>query len=250
MSLFLHSMLDRARRVSATAFGIRQSASGRLRKIYRSIDIDTIDKWDAYIDIYDTLFEPIAHKPVRLLEIGVLRGGSLKMWSEYFPKRSLIVGLDIDPACKAAEANNVMIEIGDQKNKVLLDALAEKYKFFDIVIDDGSHYWCDQISTFKELYDRTTLMYIVEDTHTSYWSKYDGSQSESFVSLVKSRIDNLHEYFIAAGSPDLFGPSNKISPIGTITRFRQDTRSIEIFDSMVVFKKGHNPAPFRQNRLA
>lgn len=228
---------------------MRQSVSGRLRRIYRSIDIDTIDKWDAYIDIYDTLFGPISHKPVRLLEIGVLRGGSLKMWSEYFPKSSLIIGLDIDPACKAAEASNVKIEIGDQKDTVFLDALAEKYKFFDIVIDDGSHHWCDQIATFKKVYDRTTSMYIVEDTHTSYWSKYGDAQSESFVSLVKSRIDSLHEYFIAAGSPDLFGPGDSAYPMGTISRFRENTRSIEFFDSMVVFKKGNNPAPFRPNRL-
>ena len=223
-----------------------RARTGRLRKSYDEQG-SSIDKWDHYIDIYDDLFKAFTQQPVRVLEIGVMHGGSLRMWRRFFHRRSLIVGLDIDARCKAYEQDNIKIEIGDQADKTVMGHLKKEYQFFDIVIDDGGHAWDQQIKTFEELYDITRSIYVVEDTHTSYWAKYGRPNAPTFLDFAKNRIDLLHEYFTRAGTPDAFGPPSPRYP--DVSRFRRETRSMEVFDSMVVFKKGRSPAPFRSRLL-
>ncbi len=46
-----------------------------------------------YLETYDAILAPWVDKDVKLLEIGVHRGGSLKLWREYFP-RGTVVGID------------------------------------------------------------------------------------------------------------------------------------------------------------
>ena len=42
------------------------------------------DKWESYLEYYDTLLAPRRNLPVSLLEIGVQNGGSLETWAAYF----------------------------------------------------------------------------------------------------------------------------------------------------------------------
>src|SRR5258707_12788916 len=49
-----------------------------------------------YTHRYAPLFQPIRAQPIRLLELGVKDGASLRMWREYFPHAS-IFGDDIIP---------------------------------------------------------------------------------------------------------------------------------------------------------
>jgi len=229
---------------------VAPSSQGRpsLKEIYNDIEPASIDRWDAYIDIYERLFADLRREALQVLEIGVLRGGSLVMWSRYFHRDSTIVGLDNNPRCKVPKVANIHVEIGDQADRTLLEKIKAKYKYFDIVIDDGGHFWRQQTASFESLYDCTRRLYVVEDIHTSYWMKYGGANMRPFVELAKQKIDLLHDYFIAAGSPDKFGCDDR--PVWEVSDFRKNTQSIEFFDSMVVFKKGHNPAPYRARRLS
>jgi len=43
-------------------------------------------KWEHYFDIYENYFAKYRNKPVLMLEIGVLAGGSTRMWKSYFHK--------------------------------------------------------------------------------------------------------------------------------------------------------------------
>jgi hypothetical protein len=45
-----------------------------------------------YLRLYEEYFEPLVHKNIKLLELGVERGGSLLLWRDYFEK-GIIVGL-------------------------------------------------------------------------------------------------------------------------------------------------------------
>ena len=38
-----------------------------------------------YLDLYDPILTPWTDKEIKLLEIGVRAGGSLKLWRELFP---------------------------------------------------------------------------------------------------------------------------------------------------------------------
>src|SRR3954467_8842795 len=68
-----------------------------------------------YLGFYEAHFAPLRYKPIKLLEIGVAGGGSLKVWENYFLEGT-IVGADINPAAKQYARPRVHIEIIDQSD--------------------------------------------------------------------------------------------------------------------------------------
>lgn len=107
---------------------------------------------------------------LKMLEIGVLRGESLKAWKDYF-YRSEIIGIDIMPECKKYEENRIIIEIGSQVDEVFLNNVSVKHGPFDMILDDGSHMCSHQIYSFEHLFAsiKSGGVYVVEDAFTSYW---------------------------------------------------------------------------------
>jgi hypothetical protein len=77
-------------------------------------------------------------EPIRILEIGVKKGSSLRMWKNYF-RNGLIYGLDIDPNCKMYEEDRISIEIGIQDDPEFLCGCFGGTDKFDVINDDGSH---------------------------------------------------------------------------------------------------------------
>lgn len=52
-----------------------------------------------FLSFYERYFEPLRGRPIKLLEIGVMDGASLRTWRDYFPNGT-IIGVDINPdAC-------------------------------------------------------------------------------------------------------------------------------------------------------
>src|SRR5262249_23051211 len=47
-----------------------------------------------YLDVYDPILAPWVGKEVKLLEIGIHKGGSLRLWRDYF-RLGVIIGIDI-----------------------------------------------------------------------------------------------------------------------------------------------------------
>ncbi|HMH33204.1 MAG TPA: hypothetical protein VK543_09260, partial [Puia sp.] len=71
-----------------------------LEKYFNSNTKRRIFKWHHYFEIYDRHFSRFRNKEINILEIGVLHGGSLQMWKEYFGPKAKIYGIDINPECK------------------------------------------------------------------------------------------------------------------------------------------------------
>lgn len=177
-----------------------------------------------FLNFYDRFLAPLRNKPVKLLEIGVLNGGSVRTWQEYF-HNGKIVGVDINPEVKKFATGRVQIEVADQSKTQDLDALAEKGPF-DIVVDDGSHVWPHQILTFRKLINvvKPGGFYIIEDLDTSYGKyvpHYHGGATESAAAYIQrlarlvvgQRVLNLEE------EPDPFQKS-LFSRIDFITFYR------------------------------
>ena len=121
-----------------------------------------------YLEAYDALLTPYRDRsPLTLIEIGVRDGASVRMWQDYFPGAQ-IVGVDIVEGCREHAGPRITIEIGDGSDAGFLDDLATKYPP-DIVFDDGSHLWSDQIDTFRRLFPCLSAggIFICEDLHTS-----------------------------------------------------------------------------------
>ena len=62
---------------------------------------------------------PFRHEPIDVLEIGVLNGGSVRSWRQFFCS-ARIIGVDINPNCRRYEDDRVVIEIGSQEDPSFL----------------------------------------------------------------------------------------------------------------------------------
>ena len=193
-----------------------------------------IHKWDHYFEIYDRHFRKYRNKDVVLLEVGVSRGGSLQMWSDYFGKGSKFYGIDIDPRCKEFENQNTKIFIGSQSDRKFLDYVKDNIPPVDILIDDGGHYMNQQIILFEQLfgYIKKNGVYLCEDTHSSYWLVFGGGYKRrgTFIEYSKNFIDMLNAFH---------SEQSKYK----INNFTKSVNSIHYYDSVLVIEKRKREKP-------
>ena len=191
-----------------------------------------IFKWTHYFPIYEKHFKPLTNKPIKMLEIGVLNGGSLDMWKDYFHPDSTIVGIDIDASVlrHKYDSPNVHLRIGDQSDSVFLQSLIDEFGEFDLVLDDGSHHVNHVNKTFQFLFPKISNsgVYLIEDTHAAYWDSHGGSinHPESINNVAKHMIDVINADH-ARG---------QIQP----NYFTNNIKCMSCYDSIVVFERGDN----------
>ncbi len=186
-----------------------------------------INKHVHYTEEYNRFFSRFRGKAVKVLEIGVYKGGSLQMWKDYFGEQAEIIGIDIDLECKKLEEERIHIYIGDQEDCNFLQELKDKIGKIDIIIDDGGHMMQQQIISFQELFAALNDdgVYLCEDIHTSYWNEFDGGYNKkgTFMEYAKWLTDELNEqYFDSAEIP---------------FPYRGQIKSITFCDSMIFIEK-------------
>ncbi|MBD9520746.1 class I SAM-dependent methyltransferase [Ensifer sp. ENS02] len=117
---------------------------------------------------YEPFLERHRDRKVKLLEIGVLGGSSIRTWRDYFSEGE-IIGADINPEVTQYAGERISIEIIDQGKPADLDKLACKGPY-DVIIDDGSHLWEHQILTLRKLLPalKPGGVFIIEDLDTSH----------------------------------------------------------------------------------
>jgi len=132
-----------------------------------------------YGAFYETVLARYSGRRVRLLEIGVCntevcsvcgkvhhgyprQAHSLLAWRDYFPG-SDIVGMDWKD-CSDIECEGIKIYHGNQESPDDLMRTMEGGAF-DIIIDDGSHFYVHQMYTFALMfpYMKPDGVYIIED---------------------------------------------------------------------------------------
>lgn len=205
-------------------------------------------KWWSYFESYETELANLAHEsrqgrleqPLRILEIGVWRGGSLGMWRDYFGPDAVIYGVDIDPESATQGVTDGLIRIGSQTDASFMRDVVDEMGGIDIVIDDGSHVSHDVIQTLRNTWPLLADggRYFIEDLHTSYWPAWGGGflRDDSSIEALKTLIDTLHQpYFESRADSRHLGIN------------RDTLKSVTFYDSVAVLHKGRcaPPTPFR-----
>jgi predicted O-methyltransferase YrrM len=133
-----------------------------------------------------------------VLEIGVYKGASLRMWRDYFRQGS-VVGIDKNPAAEAHADERIRIHVGSQADGEFLDSVAEAAGPFDLIVDDGAHRFEPQMESLAHLWPHLNPngIYVIEDTHTSYLEKYEMGWREprTTIEAMKGVADDLHGRF-------------------------------------------------------
>ncbi len=202
-------------------------------------------KWWHYFAIYERHLGSLARasrmgelaEPVRILEIGVLGGGSLELWSRWFGPHARIVGVDVDPSCSALSVKGAQVRIGSQDDSAFLNRVVDELGGVDVVIDDGNHTSRSVTASLKTLFPRLSPggLYFIEDLHASYWPSFGGGlhRRDSSIEQLKSTVDSLHQpYFGARCDEKVLGvPADQL-------------RSVSFYDSMAVLEKQERRSTF------
>ena len=197
-------------------------------------------KHSTYFEIYDHLFAPFRGLPITFVEIGILNGGSLFMWRDYFGPQARIIGIDLNPEAKKWEAHGFEIFIGSQSDPDFWQSFREQVPSIDILLDDGGHTYTQQIVTVESLISAVVDggLLVVEDCHTSYMPGF-GDQRRSFMAYCKVWIDKINSRF------------GKFQAV----RRQSDTRvwSVQFFESIVAFRvkneASNRPSQLVRNKL-
>ncbi len=169
----------------------------------RQLDLgryDTDKVENRYLEWYDPVLAQWVDQDVKLLEIGIHKGGSLLLWRDYFPSGT-IVGVDIKPPEDFAPAERIHIFEGSQADLRFLSEVANKIapEGFDIVIDDASHLGELTSRGFWHLFDnhlKPDGLYAIEDWGTGYWNDWpDGkslSRRKAFLARIRLLLSRFH----------------------------------------------------------
>lgn len=156
-----------------------------------------------YVDLYAAYLTPMRRRARAVLEIGVYRGASLRMWRDYFPHAD-IVGLDIEPVV-VDDGDRISIVVGEQADPAMLTQLRGRGPY-DLVVDDGSHRGDDIVATFHGLFEavRPGGYYVIEDMQTAYLAEYGGGPpgtAGTSVALVEAMVDAVNRRHVEAADP-------------------------------------------------
>ena len=158
--------------------------------------------------MYDPVLSRWIDKDVKLLEIGIHKGGSLHLWRDYFPKGT-IVGIDLELPLDFTPGERIQLFKGSQADTQFLSQVARSIApdGFDIIIDDASHIGELSKTTFWHLFQHHLKpggLYAIEDWGTGYFDDFpDGKKfdpkpstldpfpchSSGMVGFVKELVD-------------------------------------------------------------
>ena len=149
-------------------------------------------KYKNYFPVYEKLFSKFRGKKITFVEIGVLSGGSLFMWKDYFGKDARIIGVELNPEAKKFEKYGFKIFTGDQSDPLFWKKFYKSNGKIDILIDDGGHTNLQQITTLMESVDniKNNGVIFIEDTHTSYMN-YKGLSEDRLYVLGQEIFENF-----------------------------------------------------------
>jgi hypothetical protein len=169
------------------------------KSLVNYLNVSGSDKGIKYIRMYDILPSLIEKKNPTILEIGIgghsakYSGGKSLQALMFFFRKGKVIGADIIDK-SFLDRSNLETYILDQNNVSQLHRLGKKYKNFDLIIDDGSHFPKHQKKSFEVLFNYLSEggVYIIEDMKSSYRNGYGGNSNLGKGNIVQFFKDLSH----------------------------------------------------------
>ena len=188
-----------------------------------------------YLKHYWRHFGDIRHDTRNFLEVGVQTGASLRMWADFFPNAT-IYGVDIDEECKKLEAERTKIYIASSTDAAAMQALArDAGGTFDVIMDDGSHFYRDQIETFKILfpYIKNGGFYAVEDLGVTH-----GVHRQIAINAFQELVEGINYYPRGMKGSDY----PKVTTFSDVDNYWiKSVVGISFYRYLAIIEKGRNP---------
>jgi len=159
----------------------------------------------SYIEVYEEILAPYRESALNVLEIGLFKGNSLRMWQRYF--KGAVYGVDCDVMPHGGMADLTDMIISNEWNIKIFDATnAEIIKDnfgdikFDVIIEDAGHAVEQQVELYNiwKNYLTPNGIYIIEDVqdidNTRFtFENLDNSKNITILDLrnKKDRYDDV-----------------------------------------------------------
>jgi hypothetical protein len=188
-----------------------------------------------YTRVYDKIF-PDRYAVRNIMEIGLYHGGSAMLWHEYFPMAAINMVENNPMLIQAWEGNHAKkyprVHVFPKSIDDYPWGIHKDYKF-DLVIDDGSHEFKDQVDAFERGFQfvRPGGLWIIEDTQF----KFEKGYGSNLYHWVWSRLMDLQ--FDGHGLGNFYKAREEIPTVGKLQRL---IYGIQLFKSLVVFERAYD----------
>lgn len=153
-----------------------------------------------YAPHYDAAFSGMRFEPIKILEIGVGGGESIRTWLEYFTNAH-VYGVDIVHSTNPWNTVNsgahprYTFVTGDQSSEVFWQCFIVDYgKNWNIIVDDGGHYSNQIITAHKCLWPYVVSggLYCVEDMAVAYGTLFVPTGWPNHIDWLNGVMDKLN----------------------------------------------------------
>lgn len=122
--------------------------------------------YHSYGPVYENILAPIRESTKLVIELGIMNGGSLRAWRDYFPN-ARVLGIDNRQETLISEDRISCILADEREPGLMTDKLTQAVLpgEADFIVDDGSHDFDHQIMMLFVLWPFLKMggIYVVED---------------------------------------------------------------------------------------
>jgi len=188
------------KKINVDVDGIEYSSLDKLFSYYGTdkseYSKDKKDKTHGFSKYYEKHLSFLKKKKIRILEIGSFSGASAAAFSKYFSNCEIYC-LDINISNFRYYSKKINVFGLNSSNPKMVSKflkkinLQETFKYFDIIIDDGSHKNSDQLNTLNHFYQYLVDggFYVIEDYKFSEYFKHLNDVDDI-------KIDELADYVL------------------------------------------------------
>ena len=171
-----------------------------LLELYKQTNNDSDkERTHTYIsNFYNKKFESFRDKQIKILEIGILQGHSLKLWEQYFPQAE-IFGVDIQNIIEHSFSDRVKIIFDNAYSLDFIKKIEEAFGKFDIIIDDGPHTIETQqffLMNYQSLLKDSDSIIILEDVYSKAFNVLKTQFPEFNIIDLRDQIKNEYNSVI------------------------------------------------------